>query len=144
MRCPHIRCHDDERLTESIPCDPWAPSSETAEFLPPVVEHFASYVRPFIGSMGAGNVIPRALVSHGMVRVSPETNAKGGAMGGYHGEDKRNVGFTHTHLEGPGGSANGYSEVFMRPGVGTLPPLDASSAYSHGEQKDEPGYRERP
>jgi hypothetical protein len=42
---------------------------------PPPLEDLAQYVDPFIGTDGSGNVIPGALVPHGVVRASPVTNA---------------------------------------------------------------------
>ena len=65
------------------------------------------YVDPMVGTGGAGNTIPGALVPHGMVRATPDTHAEAGAIDAYRYEDTRLDGFVHTQLEGPGGSFNG-------------------------------------
>jgi len=110
------------------------------DFVPSGTVDLASYVDPMIGTHGSGNVIPGALVPHGMVRVSPDTNSDGGSVGAYDYRDTRIDGFTHTHLEGPGGSANGYSEILLMAGIGDPDVEDPSSAYSHDDEDAEPGY----
>ena len=109
-------------------------------FVPPGTTDLVRYVDPLIGTGGSGNVIPGALVPHGMVRVSPSTNSEGGSVSAYNYADTRIEGFTHTNLEGPGGSANGYSEILVMPGVGEPNVEDPSSAFSHDDEQAEPGY----
>lgn len=102
----------------------------------------AAEVDPMIGTAGSGNVIPGALVPHGMVRASPDTVDKAGAIGSYHYEAKALRGFSHTHLEGPGGSNNGYSHVLMMPFVSTITTALPGHAepFSHTDETTEPGY----
>lgn len=75
------------------------------------------FVDPFIGSDGPGNVIPGALVPHGMVRASPVSTIETDEVTAYHRSDARFRGFSHTHLEGAGGSRNGYSHLLITPGT---------------------------
>ncbi|MCO4763960.1 MAG: GH92 family glycosyl hydrolase [Myxococcales bacterium] len=110
--------------------------------VPLVVVDLAGSVDPFIGSAGSGNVIPGALVPHGMVRASPDTVDALGAIGTYHWESDKLQGFSHTHLEGPGGSNNGYGHLLVMPFATTI--TDALPAhaepYSHDDEEAEPGY----
>jgi predicted alpha-1,2-mannosidase len=109
-------------------------------FVPPDTVDLVRYVDPLLGTGGSGNVIPGALVPHGMVRATPDTNSEGGAVGVYLWNDTRIDGFVHTSLEGPGGSANGYSEILVMPGVGEVNVDDPSSAFSHDDEDAAPGY----
>jgi predicted alpha-1,2-mannosidase len=109
-------------------------------FVPPDTVDLVRYVDPLLGTGGSGNVIPGALVPHGMVRATPDTNSEGGAVGVYLWNDTRIDGFVHTSLEGPGGSANGYSEILVMPGVGDVNTDDPSSAFSHDDEDAAPGY----
>ena len=130
---------DAEAEAEPLLC-PDADVAPTPPFVPPDPVDLVPYVDPRIGTGGSGNVIPGALVPHGMVRATPDTNTEGGDVGVYHWDDPRIDGFVHTSLEGPGGSANGYSEILVMPGVGTLDHESYSSAYSHDDEDAEPGY----
>jgi predicted alpha-1,2-mannosidase len=104
----------------------------------PLTQH----VDPFIGSRGPGNVIPGALVPHGMVRASPDTLGPAGTIDAYDGDDERIEGFTHTHLEGPGGSLNGYSQVLFLPQTGPLviDRNERAARYDHDREEARPGY----
>ncbi|MFM2160883.1 MAG: hypothetical protein RLZZ383_395 [Pseudomonadota bacterium] len=82
------------------------------------IQDRAAVVDPFLGTAGPGNVIPGALVPHGMVRASPDTRSPPGSIDAYDAADSHLEGFTHTHLEGPGGSDNGYSQVLLLPQKG--------------------------
>jgi predicted alpha-1,2-mannosidase len=100
------------------------------------------YVNPLIGSSGSGNVIPGALVPHGMIRLSPSSNLSAGSIGGYDYLADRIDGFTHTQLEGPGGSANGYSQLLFMPLIGDVSTSrdGYSSAFSHDKEIAKAGY----
>jgi predicted alpha-1,2-mannosidase len=118
---------------------------------PPVVERplfcpgsedLAALVDPMIGTSGSGNAIPAALVPHGMVRLGPDTLNDPGAVDAYEYRSDRIEGFTHTNLHGPGGSANGYSQILVMPTTGPLA-LDEegySSAFSHETEEASPGF----
>lgn len=108
----------------------------------PGTEDLAALVDPMIGTDGSGNVIPGALVPHGMVRASPDTNVGEARVDAYDYEDGNIVGFTHTHLQGPGGSANGYSHILIMPRTGSIEtePEVYLSSFSHETEEAEPGY----
>lgn len=100
------------------------------------------HVDPMIGTDGSGNVIPGALVPHGMVRVSPDTVGDAGDVDAYEYDSTHTEGFTHLHLEGPGGGANGYSQVLLLPQTGprVVQRSARPSAYDHGTEEARPGY----
>lgn len=78
------------------------------------------WVRPLIGSQGPGNVFVGASLPHGAIKLGPDTANGGGSLEGYTYEASKIQGFSHTHLDGPGGSAYGYSQVLLLPQAGTL------------------------
>jgi len=122
------------------PDPPPEPYDPPPEFRVAMERDLAQYVDPMIGSDGSGNVIPGALVPHGMVRASPDTRSAPGRIGAYEYGDARIEGFSHRHLEGPGGSGNGYNQVRLMPVAGAVDFTDFSSAYSHDTEEAEPGY----
>lgn len=95
-------------------------ASDAPTYEPPPLEDLVQYVDPFIGTDGPGNVIPGALVPHGVVRASPVTNTGDGSIDAYEHGDGAYYGMAHMHLEGPGGSANGYGHVVVTPFAGAL------------------------
>ncbi len=120
-----------------VDCRPTA----TTEFCPST-EDVAAYVRPMVGTAGPGNVVPGALVPHGMVKLSPDTNAGSGSVDGYEYNDDEIEGFSHTHLQGPGGGSNGYSQVLLMPftGPAMYEEQDYGSKYQHDSETAAPGY----
>lgn len=100
------------------------------------------FVDPMVGTAGPGNTIPGALVPHGMVRASPDTSAEDGVVDAYRYEDTHLDGFSHTHLEGPGGSYNGYSQILLLPQTGELV-VDKTlraAPFDHESESARPGY----
>lgn len=84
----------------------------------------ASYVDPFIGTEGDGNVFPGACVPFGMVKLGPdcgnmEWNAGWAPDGNIHG-------FSHTHVSGTGGGCK-YGNILMLPMTGVIDLSDYSS-----------------
>lgn len=128
-------CGDDGGAQPEV--EPYTPP---ADFRVPDERDLVRFVDPLIGSLGPGNVIPGALVPHGMVRASPDTNSPAGGIDAYEYADERIEGFTHMHLEGPGGSSNGYNQIRLMPVVGEMDFADYSSAYDHARETAEPGY----
>jgi predicted alpha-1,2-mannosidase len=64
---------------------------------------YTKSVNPFIGTGGHGHTYPGAVVPHGLVQLSPDTRTNGwDACSGYHYDDNRLIGFSHTHLSGTG------------------------------------------
>ncbi len=109
---------------------------------PPAPIDLVQYVDPMIGTKGLGNVIPGALAPHGMVRVSPNTREAAGSIDAYEYGRDRIDGFAHAHLEGPGGSNNGYSHVLLAPTVGAIAttPESYASTFSHDDEEAAAGY----
>lgn len=99
-------------------------------------------VDPFIGTRGEGNVIPGAAVPRGLVKLSPDSELGLGTIDAYEWDAARVTGFSHTHLEGPGGSFNGYSQILVVAQGGTPGQLPArlGSAISHDDETASPGY----
>jgi predicted alpha-1,2-mannosidase len=100
------------------------------------------FVDPLLGTGGPGNTVPGALVPHGMVRASPDTLNGAGAIDAYDYSNTHLEGFSHTHLEGPGGSSNGYSQLLLLPQAGPLE-LDREAraeAFDHADEVARPGY----
>jgi predicted alpha-1,2-mannosidase len=121
-----------------VPEDPDVPG--TAEL--PTLPNLTPLVNVFIGTTAAGNVIPGPSVPRGMMKLSPDTNASSSAVEGYNYGDSKIQGFSHTHLEGPGGSTNGYSQILFMPTTGPLKTnvKDYASAFSHDDETAAPGY----
>jgi predicted alpha-1,2-mannosidase len=95
-----------------------------------------------IGALGWGNALPGPTVPHGMVKLGPDTHGNQDNVDSYEYASDRIEGFTHTHLEGPGGSGNGYSQILLMPYVGA-PAADKlawSSTYRHQTEDAAPGY----
>ncbi len=108
----------------------------------PAGQDLAAEVDPMIGTQGSGNVVPGALVPHGMVKLSPDSVVEPGSVDAYeYGSDKIE-GFSHTHLQGPGGGANGYSQILFMPASGPLKTDSAeyASTFSHDNEQAWPGY----
>ncbi len=100
------------------------------------------FVDPFVGTRGGGNTIPGAVLPHGMVRASPDTWNTPGAIDAYEWDNTRIEGFSHTHLEGPGGSANGYSQILLLPQSGplVLNKEARAQAFDHDDEDASPGW----
>jgi predicted alpha-1,2-mannosidase len=105
------------------------------------------FVNPFVGTFmtetgggHSGNVNPGAQTPFGMVSFGPDTRGSGlgwgfGSGGYYHGDRSIDF-FSMTHLNGPG--CRGQSAVAIQPmtSSGGMSP----AAYSHANEKAEPGY----
>src|SRR5881394_4053906 len=85
----------------------------------PVVaqRELTSYVDPFIGTGGHGHTYPGASMPFGMVQLSPDTRLKGwDGCSGYHYNDHKIYGFSHTHLSGTG--CSDYGDILLMPTTG--------------------------
>ena len=127
--CALVSCHRDPRDPRDVPF--------VIDEVP-----LTGFVDPMLGTSGSGNVIPGALVPHGVMRASPDTVDAAGAISPYDYDATRLHGFTHTNLEGPGGSFNGYSQLLVLPTTGelNLDPETRPSAYSHSTEAAHPGF----
>jgi predicted alpha-1,2-mannosidase len=99
----------------------------------------ASLVNPFIGTSNGGNTFPGADVPFGMMQWSPDTNSRPDG-GGYAYDDPSIIGYSLTHLSGPGCQAEGDIPILptsrpigRNPAV-TVEPLD------HDDETATPGY----
>ncbi|MFM7230500.1 MAG: GH92 family glycosyl hydrolase, partial [bacterium] len=89
------------------------------------------FVNPFVGTGGHGHTFPGATVPFGLVQLSPDTRLDGwDGCSGYHHDDTRVWGFSHTHLSGTG--VSDYGDVLFLPGVGT-PHWRRSYGREHGD-----------
>ena len=121
--------------------------------------NYARYVDPFIGTQKMGHTYPGATVPFGAVQLSPDTDQQPHNIGGkynkdaykycagYQYDDREIVGFSHTHFSGTGHSDLG--DFLIMPTVGPLqlepgtkgdPKSGFRSAFSHANEKAEPGY----
>lgn len=138
-------------VVTSLGCDGSAP--RTADATGPDGQHddaesplplpdLSAFVNLLIGTEGPGNSVPGPCVPHGMVKLSPDSYLPVDSVDGYEYAAPLIAGFSHTHLEGPGGSANGYSQVLFSPQVGDLRVRaeDRASRFSHDDEIAQPGY----
>lgn len=119
----------------------------------------AQYVKPLIGTQRMGHTFPGATVPFGMVQLSPDTDTLPYEMNGkynpdvykycagYQYDDKTIVGFSHTHFSGTGHSDLGdfllmptTGALQLNPGIASDPKTGFRSAFSHANEKAEPGY----
>jgi predicted alpha-1,2-mannosidase len=75
-----------------------------------------------------------------MVKLSPDTDDGPGTVEAYEWDNARIEGFSHTHLEGPGGSNNGYSQVLVTAAVGEVKPDAYASKFQHETETAKAGY----
>ena len=130
-----------------------------ALFVPAVPQNYTKYVNPLIGTQKMGHTFPGATVPFGSVQLSPDTDQQPHNVGGvynkdaykycagYQYDDKSIVGFSHTHFSGTGHSDLGdflimptTGELQLEPGSNADPSTGFRSAFSHANEKAEPGY----
>ncbi len=98
----------------------------------------ASLVNPLLGTTNGANDFPGADVPFGMTQWSPDT-ADRTQGGGYSYNSPTIIGFSLTHIAGPGCGA--YGDVPIMPTTGAISnPGSASSSYSHANESASPGY----
>jgi len=109
---------------------------------------WTAYVNPIIGTDLHGHTFPGPVLPFGMIQLGPDTGSDGWEYcSGYHYADKSILGFSHTHLSGPG--AGGGLDILFMPTVGDikLNPGDTDntetgyrSKFSHKKEVASPGY----
>lgn len=112
---------------------------------PPLVTDPAALVNPFIGTGSGGNVVgqvdlfPGAAAPFGMLTFSPDTPSRPDG-GGYNYSDSSILGFSLTHISGPGCSA--YGDVPILPTVGAIGsnPVATTDPFNHTDETATPGY----
>jgi predicted alpha-1,2-mannosidase len=104
----------------------------------------AALVNPMIGT-GSGNAtvgqvdtFPGAAAPFGMLTFSPDTPSRPDG-GGYNHADDSTLGFSLTHMSGPGCSA--FGDFPILPTVGAIgdDPVDTTDAFSHSAETATPG-----
>lgn len=109
----------------------------TASAAPAPAADPTTLVNPFVGTQNFGNTFPGASAPFGMVQVSPDT----GGQGGYDYQQNKIHGFSQTHLSGVGCGVAGELPVMPTSGaVTSVDPDTYRSAYTHDDERAEPGY----
>src|SRR5690242_17265076 len=100
----------------------------------------ASLVNPLIGTSGAVDTFPGADAPFGMLQWSPDTSPDRTEGGGYEYDDNQLMGYSLTHISGPGCSA--FGDVPILPTVGAIPadPTNATDSFSHINERADAGY----
>ncbi|HTP86000.1 MAG TPA: GH92 family glycosyl hydrolase [Bryobacteraceae bacterium] len=95
-------------------------------------------VNPFVGTSNDGNTFPGATLPLGMMQWGPDTRDDGW----YRYEDHTIRGFSLTHISGAGCPI--YADVPVLPWIGTpgADPTGAVLAFSHKNERAQPGYYE--
>ncbi|MBM6403944.1 glycoside hydrolase family 92 protein [Phycicoccus sp. CSK15P-2] len=98
---------------------------------------------PFVGTQeDDGNDMPGAQAPNGLAKVNPRTYPERNHTGYEYTEDHI-LGFTHTNLDGVGGSGGG-GDILVVPTSGSYTSRPATSTYahsfSHDDEDAEPGY----
>lgn len=104
---------------------------------------YAALVDPFVGTEGDyGNDMPAAMAPNGLAKVNPRT-APTRNHTGYNYAANQIAGFTHTNLDGVGGSGGG-GDILVVPTSGEYTSRPGTSTYERPFTKDteiaEPGY----
>ncbi len=101
----------------------------------------ATAVDPRIGTDGSGNVFFGVTLPHGMIKLGPDSDNGTQDIKGYQWNAQKIQAFSHTHLDGPGGSAYGYSQIALLPTTGTrtVKEEDYAVAYNRDTQIASPG-----
>ncbi len=93
-----------------------------------------SFVDPRIGTDGGGNVFFGVTLPHGMIKLGPDTDNGNQDIKGYQWNATKIQGFSHTHLDGPGGSAYGYGQIALLPTMGTRTVIEADYAATYDRE----------
>jgi putative alpha-1,2-mannosidase len=104
----------------------------------------AALVNPLIGTGSGGATVgqvdtyPGATAPFGMLSFSPDTPSRPDG-GGYDYDDSSTLGFSLTHLSGPGCSA--FGDFPILPTVGAIGdnPVETTDTFSHGSESASPG-----
>jgi predicted alpha-1,2-mannosidase len=111
----------------------------TAAAVPKYVSDPLALVNPFIGTGGKGNTFPGADVPFGMVQWSPDTTPRSSG-GGYVATSSTLLGYSLTHLSGPGCPVAGDVPILPTTGAVGSNPGAATEPMDHSEETASPGY----
>ncbi|MGH3155262.1 MAG: hypothetical protein ACRDNF_01600, partial [Streptosporangiaceae bacterium] len=122
-----------------------APARATASAsVDPLVSNPASLVNPMIGTGSGGATVgqidtfPGAAAPFGMLTFSPDTPSRPDG-GGYNYADSSILGFSLTHLSGPGCAASGDFPILPTTGSVGSDPATSTEPFSHSEESAHPG-----
>ncbi|HEX4404531.1 MAG TPA: GH92 family glycosyl hydrolase, partial [Polyangia bacterium] len=102
----------------------------------------ATHVNTTIGTTNGGNMFPGADFPFGMIQWSPDTTPDRDSGGGYDYKDSSTIGFSLTHISGPGCSG-AMGDVPILPLTGGLPGGDLNAVkqpFSHTGEIATAGY----
>jgi predicted alpha-1,2-mannosidase len=105
------------------------------------VSDIAGLVDTRTWTSGGGNTYPGAEVPYGMVQWSPDTSPNRSAGGGYNYGDTSLMGYSLTHISGPGCGAAG--DVPILPMTGSLPsgdPNNVMTSFTNTGEVAQAGY----
>ncbi len=100
-----------------------------------VADDPCSYVDPFIGTDGGGNIVPGPCLPFGMVKLSPDCDLDFSNSGYVSGRPI--VGFSHTHVSGTGGGPK-YGNILVMATTGDPDP--GNHASSAADETASPGF----
>lgn len=106
---------------------------------PSYVPNPASLVNPLIGTANGGDTFPGADQPFGMIQWSPDTPSRPPG-GGYQYSDNSIMGYSLTHLSGPGCGAEGDVPILPTTGAVGSNPSSATEPLSHSQETATPGY----
>jgi predicted alpha-1,2-mannosidase len=94
----------------------------------------AALVNPFIGTSGAVDTFPGPDMPFGMMQWSPDTSPDRPAGGGYEYDDNQVIGYSLTHISGPGCGA--YGDLPILPTVGAIGsnPGSTTVGFDHADE----------
>jgi predicted alpha-1,2-mannosidase len=104
----------------------------------------ASLVNTFVGTGSGGATVgqidtfPGASAPFGMLTFSPDTPSRPDG-GGYNYADSSTLGFSLTHISGPGCSAYGDFPILPTTGSMSSDPVNTTDAFEHSEESATPG-----
>jgi predicted alpha-1,2-mannosidase len=116
------------------------PARDGTKLVAPV-SNLAALVDTRTWTSGGGNTYPGAQAPFGMIQWSPDTMPGRVDGGGYTFTDKKLLGYSLTHISGPGCKAAG--DIPVLPMTGKLPagdPTNVTTAFSHSGEVAQAGY----
>jgi putative alpha-1,2-mannosidase len=133
-------------IAAAVPGTAAAAAGAGAAAAPPnaLVSDPASLVDPMIGTGSGGATVgqidtfPGAAAPFGMLTFSPDTPSRPDG-GGYNYADSSTMGFSLTHLSGPGCGADGDFPILPTVGSIGADPVDSTEPFSHSEETATPG-----
>jgi len=100
----------------------------------------ASLVNPFIGTSGSVDTFPGPDMPFGMMQWSPDTSPDRPDGGGYEYNDSQLMGYSLTHVSGPGCSAAGDLPILPTVGAIGSSPSGTTDSFSHASETAQAGY----